>query len=81
MDTEELYKLSTVAGRFGNRYARRALVVTSYFDKEDRNYAGDGTVNHLRSRARDMQIRIIENVHRMSDAGFAKALRVVPEEG
>ena len=74
VDTDELYKLSTVAGRFGSRYARRALVATSYFDKDDRNYAGDGTVNYMRSRARDMHITLLENVHRMSDRAFAEAL-------
>ncbi len=73
--TDELYKLGTVAGRFGSRYARRALVATAYFDKDDRNYAGDGTVAHLRSRAEDMHITLIENVHRMSDTEFAAALQ------
>ncbi len=80
VDTDELYKLGTVAGRFGNRYAKKALVLTSFFDKDDRNYAGDGTVNYMRSRAKDMHIRLIENVHKMSDAEFAKALRNVSEE-
>ena len=80
VDTDELYKLGTVAGRFGNRYAKKALVLTSFFDRDDRNYAGDGTVNYLRSRARDMHIHLIENVHKMSDAEFAKALRNVSEE-
>jgi len=80
VDTDELYKLGTVAGRFGNRYAKKALVLTSYFDKDDRNYAGDGTVNYMRSRAKDMHIRLIENVHKMSDADFAKALLCVSEE-
>ena len=78
--TDELYKLSTVAGRFGSRYAKRALAATSYFDKDDRNYAGDGTVNYLRSRARDMHITLIENVHRMSDEQFALALRNTGKE-
>ncbi len=80
VSTDELYKLSTVAGRFGNRYARRALVATSYFDREDRHYAGDTTASHLRSRAADMHIRLIENVHRMSDVEFAKALAKAWEE-
>ncbi len=81
VSTDELYKLNTVAGRFGSRYARRVLVTTSYFDKEDRHYAGDTTANHLRSRAADMHIRLIENVHRMSDGEFAKALAKAWEDG
>ncbi len=80
VNTDELYKLSTVAGRFGSKYARRALVATSYFDKEDRHYAGDTTANYLRSRAADMHIRLIENVHRLSDGAFAKALAKAWEE-
>ncbi len=80
VSTDELYKLSTVAGRFGSKYARRALVATSYFDKEDRHYAGDTTANHLRSRAADMHIRLIENVHRMSDGEFARTLARAWEE-
>ena len=79
VDTDELYKLSTVAGRFGSRYAKRALAVTSYFDKDDRNYAGDGTVNYMRSRAKDMHITLLENVHRMSDREFAEALHSLSE--
>ncbi|MBR4959282.1 MAG: hypothetical protein IKY52_00115 [Clostridia bacterium] len=79
VDTDELYKLSTVAGRFGSRYAKRALAVTSYFDKDDRNYAGDGTVNYMRSRAKDMNITLLENVHRMSDREFAEALHRLSE--
>ena len=79
VDTDELYKLSTVAGRFGSRYAKRALAVTSYFDKDDRNYAGDGTVNYMRSRAKDMHIALLENVHRMSDREFAEALYALSE--
>ena len=80
VDTDELYKLGTVAGRFGNRYARRALVLTSFFDRDDRHYAGDGTVNYMRSRAKDMHIRLIDNVHKMSDAEFAAALRGICEK-
>lgn len=72
--TEELYKLHTVAGRFGNRYARRILVSTTYFDPEDRSYDGDSSVRYMRERANDMHITILEKVHRMSDKVFFNAL-------
>jgi len=80
VDTDELYKLHTVAGRFGHKYAKRMLVSTVYFDKNDRGYAGDNTAAYLRSRAQDMQIRLIECVHTMSDAEFAKAVRTLDSE-
>ncbi len=80
VSTDELYKLSTVAGRFGSRYARRTLVTTSFFDRNSPHYAGDTTAEYLRNRAKDMHIRLIENVHRMSDTEFARALDEAWEE-
>lgn len=52
IDKEELYKLNTVATRFGGKYAKKVLVVTS-LDKSDSS-------NYLRQRAEDMGIRLIE---------------------
>ncbi|MBQ7922902.1 MAG: hypothetical protein IJ325_10080 [Clostridia bacterium] len=72
--TDELYKLHTVAGRFGNKYARRILVSTTYFDPEDRSYDGDLAVRYMRERANDMHITILDRVHRMSDREFFDAL-------
>jgi len=72
--TDELYKLHTVAGRFGTKYARRILVSTTYFDSDDRSYDGDSAVRYLRERAADMHITILEKVHRLSDREFFNAL-------
>lgn len=51
--SEELYKLSSVANRFGGEYAKKVLVATSLCDLADGGY-------DIRRRARDMQIRIVE---------------------
>ena len=59
-DDEELYKLSTVASRFGGAYAKKILVCSDFFERSERN-------NHLEQRAKDMQIKIIDGVHRLSD--------------
>lgn len=68
--TDELYKLHTVAGRFGQKYARRILVSTTYFE-ENRSTAASQS---LRERAKEMNIRLIERVHRMDDHTFYEAL-------
>lgn len=68
--TDELYKLHTVAGRFGQKYARRILVSTTYFE-ENRSAAASQS---LRERAKEMNIRLIERVHRMDDRTFYEAL-------
>lgn len=65
---EELYKLSTVANRFGGRYARKVLVATT-LGKSDRGK------QYFLERAKDMQIQVIDGVHEMTDEQFAKALR------
>ena len=65
---EELYKLGTVADRFGGKYARRILTAT-YLGKSDSSNA------YLRQRAADMYITLIENIHRLSDAEIEAHLR------
>jgi len=64
----ELYKLNTVAERFGSRYSKKVLVATSIPDDTD---AG----NYLRQRAADMNIRLIENIQHLSDAELEKKLK------
>lgn len=59
---DELYKLATVAERFGGKYARKALVAT-YELNED-----------IKRRAYEMRIRIIDKVGVMEDATFQRAL-------
>ena len=51
-DSNELYKLNTVATRFGGKYAKKVLLATA-LDNSDAS-------NFLRQRARDMGINLIE---------------------
>jgi hypothetical protein len=57
---DELYKLQSVADRFGQGYAKKILIATSLDDRLP------GTV-HLRQRAADMKIRIIDDLQDLSD--------------
>lgn len=67
VETEELYKLSTVAEQFGARYAKKVLVA-SELEKM-------GTkAEYLRARAADMDIRILENVDGMDFAQLEDAV-------
>lgn len=52
ISNEELYKLSTVASRFGGKYAKKILVATALDNSVNSNY--------IRQRAEDMGIRLIE---------------------
>ena len=49
---DELYKLNTVATRFGGKYAKKVLVATSLDNSDASNY--------IRQRAEDMGIRLVE---------------------
>ncbi len=60
VEIAELYKLNTVANRFGGKYAKKVLVASSL--EKDSDYA-----NYLRQRAQDMQIRIVDDIVDMSD--------------
>ena len=53
-DNEELYKLNTVATRFGGKYAKKVLVATALKDIDIKN------AEYLRRRAKDMGIRLVE---------------------
>ena len=71
VDEEELYKLNTVAERFGGPYARKVLVMT---------YAAKQSVrsnHHFEQRAGDLRIQLIENVGQMDEAEFAREIRRV----
>ncbi len=52
VEMNELYKLNTVATRFGGKYAKKVLVATALADS--------GFAQHLRQRAEDMGIRLVE---------------------
>lgn len=60
VETNELYKLSVVAERFGGKYVRKILVATQLDDMGQR-------AEYIRARAKDMGIRIVENVDSASD--------------
>ena len=54
---EELYKLNTVATRFGGKYSKKVLIAPSLFER-------DGTES-FRNRCREMNILLIDDVHKM----------------
>ncbi|MBE5878308.1 MAG: hypothetical protein E7290_15665 [Lachnospiraceae bacterium] len=68
MEVAELYKLNTVANRFGGKYAKKILVASSL--EKDSDYA-----NYLRQRAQDMQIRVIDDIVDMSDDELRDTIR------
>ena len=60
VEIDELYKLNTVATRFGGKYAKKVLVASSLDKYSDYSH-------YLRQRAQDMQIRIVDDIVDMSD--------------
>jgi hypothetical protein len=62
---EELYKLATVAQRFGGRYARKVLVVSKLDERKPAN-------QYLVKRAEDMGIRVVKNAGTLSDAALIR---------
>lgn len=70
VDAEELYKLETVAERFGGKYAKKVLVATSI---DALGNAGE----YLRQRAKDMNVRLIEGVQDMDDAELTKRIKTL----
>lgn len=69
VDVNELYKLNTVAQRFGGDYAKKALVVTSL----ERN--GGDSASFFRDRARGMGIKLLENLHHMKDNELERVIK------
>ncbi len=65
--SEELYKLSTVAERFGGKGAKKVLVATAL---KELGSAGE----YLRQRAEDMGIYLIEDVQEMTQRELEKKL-------
>lgn len=63
VDSDELYKLSTVANRFGGRYAKKILVL-SYFEPD----------KSFMNRADELGIKVIKNVRRLQKKDFMKRL-------
>ena len=65
---DELYKLNTVAERFGGEYAKKVLVATSL---KKMGEAG----KYLRQRAEDMRIKIIEDIQILEDEELERKLK------
>ena len=61
----ELYKLQTVAERFGGRYVKKVLIATN-FGKRTRN------LEHFKQRAEDMGIKLITSAHKLSEYEFCR---------
>lgn len=59
MDPDELYKLETVAQRFGGKYARKVLIAPLVDELGDKG-------EYIRARARDMDIRVVEDFDSMT---------------
>ncbi len=68
VDEDELYKLHTVAHRFGSKYAKKILVATELPLQQT-------ALRFFLQRATDMDIKVINNVKYMSDIQFAKKLK------
>ena len=64
---EELYKLNTVAERFGRRYSKKVLISSTLEKSKNSEY--------IRARAEDMGIRIIDDVDNMSRDRLSRAIR------
>lgn len=63
VDSDELYKLNTVAARFGGRYAEKILVLSAF----------EPDVSFM-NRAKELNIRVIKNVRYLSKKDFAKRI-------
>ncbi len=64
VDSNELYKLNTVAQRFGGKYAKKILIMT-YFDVPD----------SFIQRAQAMNIRVVRNIQELQHDAFLKKLQ------
>ena len=67
-DANELYKLNTVAERFGRKYSKKVLVSTSMDDLKSPEL--------IRARMEDMGISNIEDADNMTAEELEKALRL-----
>lgn len=67
VSVDELYKLETVAERFGGPYAKKVLVATALKNAKEPEY--------IRNRAKDMHIYLIEIDKDTTDKDLAQMLR------
>ncbi len=68
VEEDELYKLETVTDRFGGLYAKKVLIAT-YLGRKSKS------MEHFKQRAKDMKINLIDGVHKLTDAQFAKMVK------
>ena len=68
MDVDELYKLETVAQRFGGKYARKALIAPQLDNMGDKG-------KYIRKRAEDMEIRVVDDFEEMSYEDMKREMR------
>ncbi|MBQ4575128.1 MAG: DUF1887 family protein [Clostridia bacterium] len=66
--TDELYKLNTVAEKFGRQYAKKVLIATAL---EQNSLSAD----YFRQRAEDMDIRLVEGIQEMDDEKLGNELK------
>ncbi len=63
--SDELYKLNTVAARFGGKYAKKILALANPADKDA----------DFRQRAKEMGIKLFDDLARYNEKGIAKEIR------
>ncbi len=68
VEMEELYKLNTVATRFGGQYAKKVLVASCLDTESDFG-------EHFKKRADDMEIRLVTGIRSMDAVALNKAVR------
>lgn len=66
-DANELYKLNTVANRFGGKYAKKVLIATALESLAE-------NANYIRQRAADMEIILIEDIQDKDEKGLLKLM-------
>ncbi len=66
VDEDELYKLHTVAHRFGGAHARKMLIATDLDRKKP------GSVRALLQRAKDMDIYVVKDAAALSNSGWQR---------
>lgn len=71
---EELYKLNTVANRFGGKYALKVLIATTLDNMKE-------TGCYIRQRAKDMDIKVIDDLHRLDDKRILERLNALWKKG
>ncbi len=68
VEDDELYKLSSVADRFGGTYVKKVLIATYVGKQAD-------SMEYFRQRAEDMNIELIDGVHKLPPEQFEKTIR------